>query len=419
MTVRALVPAMLGAIFWLTPPSSPSGRAAEAPGLEFDVSLRERATYLSALEWDADSSDAGWFWTQRLLLNTYWEGENASGKLTLLSALSDGIESSPIEENRLAIQEAYVDLSLGDATLRIGREELKFGSQRLVGWRDGTNVRRTFDSLRLTQTHGDWVVDTLYAQEVVVEPRGTFNDESSSGRSLAGVYATGRTALTSIDAYYLWSRRDERPTIEGTANQRRHTVGTRVFGDAGPLFWNWEAALQFGEHGDSDIRAWTLATNTGYRFDALWSPSIMLSANVSSGDSARDDGRLETFDALYPRGSYFSEIAQIGPSNFYNVNPYLGLQPREDIVISMDLNWFWRNELNDGVYGPPGNIVRLPQDSRKRLVSTAFSASIEWEATEKLFLGFVMTYSHPGAFIEDTGPSDNALFTEFSLEYAF
>ncbi len=417
--MHAVKTALLGAAMGLAPLGQSQELSSGDSGLQFDLTLRERATYLSALEWDAENGDAGWFWTQRLLLDTRWEGENVSGKLTLLSALSEGIESSPIEENRLAVQEAYLDLPLGEATLRIGREELKFGSQRLVGWRDGTNVRRTFDSVRLTSTLGDWLVDTLYAQEVVVEPRGTFNDESSSGRSLAGVYATGRTALTGIDAYYLWSRRDDRRTIEGTANQRRHTVGTRIFGDAGPVYWNWEAAFQFGDHGDSDIRAWTLATNTGYRFDAPWSPSIMLSANISSGDSDRDDGRLETFDALYPRGSYFSEIAQVGPSNFYNINPYLGFQPREDIVVSMDFNWFWRNELNDGVYGPPGNIVRLPQGSSERLVSTAFSGSIEWQASEKLFLGFVMTHSQPGAFIEETGPSDNALFTEFTLEYVF
>jgi hypothetical protein len=334
----------------------------------------------------------------------------------LVSAVSEGIQRSPISENHLDIQEAYADFVAGPGRLRVGRQELQFGSQRFIGTRDGTNVRRTWDGVKYAMAVKSWSIDALYAREVQVDPRGVFNDDSGTGRSLAGIYATGNVGASGIDTYYLWSRRNDRATIEGVANQRRHTIGLRSFGNHGAWFWNWEAAYQFGDHGSDAIRAWTLASNTGYRPAMRWRPSFMLSANISSGDSQRKDGKLETFDALYPRGNYFSEIAQLGPSNFFNLNPYLTLEPANDLAISMDINWFWRTELNDGVYGPPGNIVRLPRTSRERRVSTAFSASIDWNVSRRTMLGFVTTYSQADEFLQDTGSADNTWFAELTLK---
>ncbi|MEL6119570.1 MAG: alginate export family protein, partial [Pseudomonadota bacterium] len=44
----------------------------------------------------------------------------------------------------------------------------------------------------------------------------------------------------------------------------------------GNVFWNWEAVYQFGDQGDLDIAAWTLATNTGYRWlDVPWEPEFL------------------------------------------------------------------------------------------------------------------------------------------------
>ena len=176
---------------------------------------------------------------------------------------------------------------------------------------------------------------------------------------------------------------------------------------------------QFGDLGADDISAWTLATNTGYRFDAAWSPSVMLSVNVASGDDDPADNTFRTFDALYPRGSYFSELAQLGPANFFNLNPYLSIQPVETLSVTFDLDLYWRLETADGVYAPPGNIIRRPAGSPERFVNSALSAAIEWEATETVFLGLSLTYSRPEAFLEDTGPADDTSFAEFTFEMNF
>ncbi|MEO1035962.1 MAG: alginate export family protein [Pseudomonadota bacterium] len=393
--------------------------AADDDRASLDVTLRERATYRSAIDFDDSDPDAGWFWTQRLNLAGEYRQAGFTARLNLLSALQEGSADSPIERNVLDAQEAWLQFGSERASARFGRQEFRPGAQRLIGWRDGTNVRRVWDGLRTNLAGDRWSVDVFALQLVDVEVNGAFNDSSDEDRRLAGVYSTTQWALTDIDLYVLYTRFDDRATAEGLANQERYTVGTRVFGDYQRWFWDWEALLQFGRHGEADIETWSLATNTGYRFDAPWQPEVMVSINVASGDSDPGDGKLETFDALFPRGNYFSELAQLGPSNFYNFNPYLRFSPHEDVAVSMDLDLYWRLETADGVYGPPGNLLRAPEGSTERFVNSALSASLEWTPSERRLFGITLTHSRPEAFLDETGPADDTNFVEFTFEMRF
>lgn len=404
----------------MMPDRSATAASIDTAAWEFSGDIRERGTYASAIDFDENAPETGSFWTQRLRLTAdYGDNEYLAGRLSFLSALQTGLEANPVEQNLLDFQEAWLQLRFDGVALRMGRQEIVLGSQRLLGSRDGTNVRRNWDGARATFDASGWRVDVFGLQPVDVEPNGVFNDSSDDDRIVAGVYATGDASWTGLDLYYLYARFDERLTIEGLANQDRHSIGVRGFGESGKAFWNWEAVYQFGRHGANDISAWTLATNTGLQLDGAWSPRLLLSVNVASGDTAPDDGRLETFDALYPRGNYFSELAQLGPANFFNVNPYLTITPMDGVTMQFDLNLYWRLETSDGIYGPAGNLIRLPGDSDERFVNTALSASIEWELDRYFLLGLALTHSRPEAFIEDTGPADISNFAQFTFEARF
>lgn len=407
-----------------------TSNAAISSEVSFDGELRERVTYLSALEFDEESEEAGLFWTQRIIIGSNVNvTESWSFRGAIFSALQEGVEPSPIERNNLDVYEAFVQYQTSTINFKLGRQTLKLGSQRLIGWRDGTNVRRSWDGIRVGVEHSSrWQTDWFAFQLVEVEPNGVFNDDTSSENQLAGSYLTGDlTSLdflnakhTQIELYYLYTNRDQRNSIEGGADQLRHTVGVRYSGDATHWFWDWEAAHQIGRHGNLDIRAWTIATNTGVRFEGLWSPEAMLSVNIASGDDTRNDGRLETFDALYPRGSYFSEAAQLGPANFYNFHPYLYLYPSETIRLQFDVNLYWRLEQNDGVYGPPGNIIQLPNENSDKKVNVAFSAGFEWEINEATNISLLATYSDPkGILATSDNHADSVKFVEFTVNWSF
>lgn len=397
------------------------GASAGEGTVEWSGELRERATLISDIEWNPDDINNGWFWTQRLAMRVDAAPNNfVRARVSVLSALQEGGAILPIERNNLDLQEAFVELGSDMAFLRLGRQELQLGSQRLVASRDGTNVRRTWDGVRGSLRRGSWQIDSFALGLVEVEPDGLFNDDSPRDNTLAGVYATGPAPLGEIDLYYLHAEIGDRLTVEGLADQERNTVGARLFGDRHGWFWNWEAAYQWGSQGDLTIEAWTVATNTGFGWEkAAWSPEIELSANIGSGDEAPGDGRLNTFDGLYPRGSYFSEASILGPSNFFNVHPYLRVHPREELTVFLDVNFYWRLELADGVYGPPGDLIRAPQGSNDRAVANAVSAGIEFEPRHDVLLSLLATQSVPQGFIEETGPAAPVTFVEASFALRF
>lgn len=283
-----------------------SAKAEELSWLHISGQLRERGTYLSAIEYDNAAEAAGWFWTQRAVLSADVQATSSlRGRVTLQSALiQGGEEDAPIERNDLDVQEAFVELGPKSADLRLGRQEIRLGSQRLVAVRDGTNVRRAFDGARLQVDREEWRFDAFALRLVDVDVDGVFNDGRDEGQNLVGVYVTAPARFGEIDLYYLYTEFDDRPVIEGRRDERRHSVGARAFGERQGWFWDWEAIYQFGAFDRNDIRAWTAAANTGYRWENVsWRPEIMLSTNIASGDSDPNDGRFETFNALYPGGA--------------------------------------------------------------------------------------------------------------------
>lgn len=399
----------------------PSATSNEGAKVTLSGIARERLTYIDNVAFDPDNEENGWFLIQRLGLTADVDiSPNVRGRVSVVSGLLEGEAFEPIQRNDLDIQEAYLEIGPEDAFIRIGRQEVGLGSYRLASSRDGTNIRRTWDGVRGVAQVGDFTLQAMVLSEVVVEPAGVFNDPIAEGDTLSGVYVTGPAPVGEFDAYFLHSNFDNRRTIEGAAEQDRYTLGARWFGERGKLFWNWEALYQFGDHGDLDIFAWSLAANTGLRFeDAPWKPEFMLSTNIASGDGDNGDGTLGTFDALFPRGNYFSQAAILGPSNFYNIHPSVTVFPDPDLELFADVNFYWRLEEEDGVYGPPFILLREPNGSDDRFVSTSVSAGATWNATKNIQFAVIGSYLSPGSFIEDTGPAGNISFIEFTAQYRF
>lgn len=392
------------------------------PAVIVSGQLRERASYQSAIEYDDAAPTAGWFWTQRARITADARANDTlRARVSLVSALIEGgDETSPAERNVLDVQEAFVEIGPEDAFLRLGRQEIRLGSQRLVAVRGGTTVRRTWDGARVSLRRGAVELDAFALRQVAVETNGVFNDGRDEGRDLAGVQVALPAPLGRIEATYLYAEHDARRTVEGTADERRHSFGLRAFGKKSGWFWDWEAVYQTGRFGRGAISAWTLATNTGYRWeDRPLRPEVMLSANIASGDREAGDGRLGTFNALYPNASYFSENAVLGPANFVNLHPYLRLHPASGLRLSADINAYWRASRADGVYGPSGNLIRAPAGVRARLVDVSLSGGIEWQAKENLLVSLVFTHSAPQAFIRATGPADPIDFVETTLQWDF
>lgn len=178
--------------------------------------------------------------------------------------------------------------------------------------------------------------------------------------------------------------------------------------------------VQFGKFGHAELRAWTVASETGYTWSQLgWWPRLSLSANVASGDRDRLDPDLQTFNPLFPRGTYFAEDATLGPQNFYNAHLFLSVQPAEIWRVTVDFNRFWRLSTQDGVYSPNGRLLRPSGGSESRAVADSWSFSSEWQFTRSLSATAIYARSSPREFLRDSGASEIIDFVELTLRYRF
>ena len=147
-----------------------------------------------------------------------------------------GIKSTT-DIDRLELTQGFVDLllpsPLGDApVVRVGREELLFGYQRLIAVREGTNVRRAFDGARITDHWGAATIDLLMVRPVS-NTLAAFDDHTNMKQLLWGGYLTVPLGpVLKVDLYEL-NYANESAKYRGlTGVEKRQTFGLRLFGQA-------------------------------------------------------------------------------------------------------------------------------------------------------------------------------------------
>lgn len=313
----------------------------------------------------------------------------------------DGPQAPP-DEDQIDLLQAYaqhrISVDADSAFLvRAGRQVLYYGSGRLLALREGANQRLVHDAVRLSWNAGGWSIDGLLASPVRVFP-GPFDNESRPNETLLyGVYATG----PSIDLYYLALDRDHSP-LDGSAQELRHTVGTRWFGESGPWKFNHEFILQAGQIGDRDILAGATSLGGAYRLkDWPLQPAPGFRADLISG--GQDGGDIHTFDPLFQANNYFNEGGFLSPSNLYNLNPRIGLQLAPSLDLNLGVNFLWRFDAADAVYGPPFTAVVVGAPGEDRYLGTAVNLSLSWNPDPGLELSLGYTHHEAGASLTSVG----------------
>jgi hypothetical protein len=134
-----------------------------------------------------------------------------------------------IDENRFNVHQAFVDAQVAKPLLlRVGRQELLYGSQRIISVREGPNNRQSFDAAKMIMRQGNISTDFFYARPVSIR-QGVLDDAFNETLSLWGGYAviTKFPLLKNIDLYYLGYQREQARFDDGVADELRHSFGTR------------------------------------------------------------------------------------------------------------------------------------------------------------------------------------------------
>src|SRR5262249_40473919 len=158
------------------------------------------------------------------------------------------------------------DIDGHPAYVRVGRQELLLGSQRLISPLDWANTRRTFEGVRVFRQGEKFDVDAFWASPVVPNPEKF--DSVNDRRNFAGIWTTYRPQKGHfLDAYYLVLD-DAGPVPSPLAPKPQpftvHTLGSRYAGDCNHFLWDFEGMVQVGQREAQHIIAGAATAGVGY-----------------------------------------------------------------------------------------------------------------------------------------------------------
>ena len=339
-----------------------------------------------------------------------------------------------VDEDQGDFHEASVAISTGlddqrSLTLRLGQQELVYGTGRLVDDNEGINVKSSFYGARLIARTETLRLE-LFGVKPTEENTGTFDDRPSSQQTFWGAYGTVPLRLVDgsgqADLYYLGLDTTRATYQQGIGREIRHSIGTRLFNrqPGAPcepgLDYNWELVYQLGTFAQNYINAWTVSTETGFTFPIRFMPRLALRADIASGGQHPNGGTLNTFNPLFPRGAYFGpKLTMFGPYNLIHVHPVLMLTLLQNVTCDFDWGWFWRESLDDGVYQIGGALIRPSNGSKARYIGSQANFELRWALDMHTTVAVNLAGFITGGFLKDTGPAGNVAFSNVGVTYKF
>lgn len=299
----------------------------------------------------------GWF-------NAFVEARDASGHQDLRA------------DDVFDLHQAY--LTLGNAkefplTARIGRQELSYGDQRVIGKSDWSNFGRSFDAIKLRFENDFGWIDA-FAGRLVIPNDGNFN-VSNDYDYLSGLYAGSKKLMPWQDTQVYFLARNASPDaanaispgFPGSPSTQRdiYTVGTLWKSDP-ERFCGWdysiEALYQFGSVYNAaqddrlDQRSFAVFLSTGFTWKEAWgTPRIGLAYDFGSGDSDPTDGKVETLENLFGTSHRpYGLMDLAGARNMHIPKLEFSIKPVKGLTVSADYLAFFLADTDDFFYPEAG-----------------------------------------------------------------
>ncbi|MCM2304542.1 MAG: alginate export family protein, partial [Elusimicrobia bacterium] len=341
--------------------ASAASAAIEPPKLAFSGQIRARAETTNVEAYSTPLKRRGYdLTTLRTRLGVAVEtNQKVNGFIQIQDSRNWGSETTVATNMALVdLHQGYVDvldLFAQPLDLRVGRQELQYGDQRLVSPLDWSNVGRAWDGARLRWRGSNYTVDLF---ETVVKD---VNIAKRNG-NFWGLYASCKAVPKhEFDAFVFGrDQRDGTFTNEhGTlGNLSDRTVGARVKGTPDRFDYTAEADWQFGRKAGQRVRAWALAATGGYTFDHSLKPRVGVEYDFASGDSNPSDNKVSTFDPLYPFGHAYQGYQDIFSwKNGHDFKGSVSVDPKPDWRVQADYHHFRLHHAFDAWYDSAGTAI--------------------------------------------------------------
>ncbi len=268
---------------------------------------------------------------------------------------------------------------------KIGRQELMYGDQRLVGAFKWNNNGRTFDAAKVRYQNSLFGVD-LFSGGVVYNDNGNFNESHIGKDSFSGAYFNFPTVSTrEVVEAYAYSRNVTKDSafenwsgvaapFRNPAKQDLYTVGLRVKskpGEYGPWDYGVELMHQFGNRaltGPAANAATTAAAvrkeqdayaailQGGYTWtEQAWQPRLGLTYSYASGDKNAADGKSGTFQNLFATTHlHYGYMDLNSLQNLHDIRLSYTFKPKPTLSVALEGHLQYLDKTTDSWYNVAG-----------------------------------------------------------------
>ena len=273
-------------------------------------------------------------------------------------------------------------------SLKVGRQELVYGDQRLVGHFRWNNNARTFDAAKVRWQNQFFGVDAFTGGLVYNDHRNL--NRSNSQDVFSGLYFNFPTlASKEIVEAYVYNRTVSRGIATDNwtgvaapfrfpAPQDLSTAGLRI--RSKPLAYGaWDYGMelmhQFGDRTAVapaasvavanasprlDQKAWAAVLQGGYTLtEHAWQPRLAVLYSYASGDKNATDGESQTFQNLFATTHLhygYMDLASL--QNLHDVRLALTAKPRANISLALEFHVQKLDRTSDFWY----NVAGVPRN---------------------------------------------------------
>jgi len=369
--------------------------------------------------------DTFWLHQTRLWFDGQWNSR-IGFRVGVIDAASVGEVFQPRnrEVNRLDLYQAHVNLLLqedeGKLTARLGRQEIRYGSARLMMAPNWANRRRTHDGVRFIYESDDWEINPFWVRPAI-RNHTTFTsfDSTNPNQQLYGIFSTYKGLEDdTVDLY--WLANDLQNSASGA---RYDTLGSRLLGQRNSWLYELEGGLQLGVNpDDTSHTAGFVTLGLGRQLSSsAWNPELWIYYDWASGDDTTGNG----FHHYVPRAHYYMGFMDLfGRRNLEDLNIRLTTKPTDKLTV---LAWchFFSLANGDDV---PYNLSMKPYaglaagSAGSQTLGTELDLMLTYNFTEQTQFRFGYSYFWAGAFY-DTTPgiptNTNASFLYSHVSYQF
>jgi hypothetical protein len=288
--------------------------------------------------------------------------------------------------------------------LRVGRQELTYGEDRLLGSLDWLMAARSFDGVFVRLSPWRALSIDLFAMNVreraFLPSAADPNRIPNEGQQLYGLYTRFRLPIAfGIDFYTLGLVTDPTTQATGPRGERGFaTIGGRVFGAKGPFSLVTEAAYQIGSDLVGDHRAWAISSRAWFNMPLPGTPYVSFEYSRASGDGNAADGTNTTFQQLFPTGHiHLGYIDYVGWQNVQAYRGTVGFRPKPGAHAWIDVHRFEMVEPKGAWYRASGATFIAADPRRVNLVmGTEVDFTFVWPLYKYISMSVAYSAFFPG-----------------------